>query len=244
MSNTLISPTTNTTLDESFRFEQSWFFPQLKQTIFLFTQFSGFQIIPILFKLDIKTLEYTQLFPVLQEDYNSLLNALSNISVEKITKANITFNSVLNKYLITYSGMDKNPNGSQPFVVNIKIINQNIPRLESVDIYKDGTIPTLPPLILNVHNSLVFTKDSLNNPILTNTSFSTVLPILNGTTSCEIIEKPTNGIVNTKEFVNITNNGFFTRTATPLPKPGTYQFNFSASNSAGTTYYCVTLVVS
>jgi hypothetical protein len=236
MSNTLIAPTTtNTTLDESFRFEQSWFFPQLKQTVFLFTQFVGSQIIPILFKLDIKTLEYTQLFPLLQEDYDSLLNVLSNVSVKKITKANITFNSVLNKFLITYSGLDRNPNGSQPFVINIKIVNQNIPKLESVDLYKDGTVPALPPLILNVHNSLVFTKDSLNNPILTNSNFSTPLPILNGTTSCAIINNPTGGTV------GITNLGFFT--ANNIPKPGTYQINFSASNAAGTTYYSVTLVV-
>jgi hypothetical protein len=235
MSNSLIAPTTNTTLDESFRFEQSWFFPQLKQTVFLFTQFVGFQIVPILFKLDIKTLEYTQLFPLLQEDYDSLLNILSNVLVKKITKANLTFNSVLNKFLITYSGMDTNPNGSQPFVVNIKIVNQNIPNLESIDIYKDGTTPTLPPLILDAQNSLIFTKDSLDNPILTNSNFSTVLPILNGTTSCAIINNPTGGTV------DITDDGIFT--ADNIPNSGTYQINFSASNAAGTTYYSVTLVV-
>ena len=235
MSNTLITPTINTTLDESFRFEQSWFFPQLKQTVFLFTQFVGFQIIPILFKLDIKTLEYTQLFPLLQEDYDSLLNVLNNVSVKTITKANITFNSVLNKFLITYSGLDRNPNVSQPFVVNIKIVNQNIPKLESVDIYKDGIVSALPPLILDVHNSLVFTNDSLNNPILTNSNFSTVLPILNDPTTCKIINNPTGGTV------DVTNDGIFT--ANDIPNPGTYQINFSASNVAGTTYYSVTLVV-
>jgi len=228
MSNTSnINSTTQ--LDNSFRFEQTWFFPQKKQLVSLFTRIVGFQILPILFNLDLTTLDYTQTFPLSEEDNNSLTEAFSNIKISSIKKAAITYNTVLKKYLITYIGLDGNTSNPQPFVINLKVTDWDLPKLESVDIYKDTTSfqsLNTPPVVLDVNNSLVFPNTPINTTV-----GPTYLPIFGYPTSCNIVSKPQG------TTASITNDGFITVT---IPSAGIYHFNFSATNNVGTTYYTAT----
>lgn len=228
MSNT---PNALTNLDTSFKFEKTWFFSEKKQLISLYTKIIGNQFIPLLFKLDLNTLEYVQIFPLYEEDSTAFVDVFKNLSFSALGKANITYNSLLKKYLLTYSGFDKNITSPQPFVVNFKITDWDLPKLESVDIYKDLTSfasSNTPPLVLDVNNKLVFTR------VPSNTDVNVQLPILNSPTSCKIIYNNTGG------SATITNDGYMT---VNIPTAGTHHINFSASNAVGTTYYDATFVV-
>ena len=230
MANNLIT-NVSTQLDSSFRFEQTWFFPQKKQLVSLFTRVVGFQILPILFNLNLNTLDYTQIFPLSQEDIAALGESFGNINISAVKKASITYNSTLKKYLITYVGLDGNPSNPQPFVINLKVTDWDLPRLESVDIYKDTTsfqTTNTPPLVLDVNANLVYTNIPINTVV-----GPIYLPILNNPTSCNMVSIPDGATA------SITNDGFMT---VSVPSNGIYHFNFSATNIVGTTYYTATFV--
>jgi len=164
----------NLHLSDKLRFEQNWFFPEKKETIFLYTTFNGDQLIPVLCKLDLNTLDYTQIFPLFQEDYTNLSQSLLNISVSEINKGVITYNTDSKKYLIVYSGLDNNPSNPQPFVLEFVLTDWDSPRLESIKIYKDTTSTQgilTPPLVLNVNANLMLTN------IQRGTNFGVQLPI-------------------------------------------------------------------
>jgi len=228
---TLVTKKIVNTLNSLFRFEQNWFFPQTKEVVFLFTQIVGFQFIPNLFKLNLNTLEYTQIFPLSQEDINNVGIALNNIRVASITRGTITYNSTIKKYLLTYTGLDNNPGGHQPFIINFKLTDWDLPRLESIDIYKDTVSyrnTKIPPLVLDVNNNLVFTN------VPSNTNVTVYIPILNNPTSCQIVSDPTGN-------ATITNDGYMTVNITT--GSGIYHVNFSATNNFGTSYYDATFIV-
>jgi hypothetical protein len=225
-------PSGITELDNSFRFEQNWFFPQTKEVISLYTRFKDSQVFPIMVKLDLNSLDYTQIFPLFQDDINNIISSLSgNIDIGEVTKGAVTYNSTIKKYLITYVGVDKNTIQPQPFVVNFNVTNWDLPRLESIDIYKDTTsfkpINT-PPLILDVNRSLVFQNVS------TNTLFVSSVSILGNPISVGTTDNYTGGTVSVSVDGTIT---------AMIPESGTYHVGISASNEVGTSYCAATFVV-
>ena len=222
-------------LDSNTKFEQTWFFPQQKQLIVLITELQGSSFIPRLYKLDIDTMDFSLIFPTAGEDLTNIANTLSQVSISPTQDliGALTHNNTLQKYVVTYSGMDTSVN-SQPVLINFEISNWDAPRLQSIDIYKDLTSQRkiTPPLILDVDNTLVFTN-STPYRVYVGVAFSITLPVIGGT-SYAITNDPTGQV-----SVNPT-TGVFSGTITTT---GIHQINFAVSNNIGTSYYSLTLVM-
>ena len=218
-------------LSNTNRFEQTWFLPQQKQLIVLMTNITDVTFNPTLFKLDLNTLEFTQIFPLLSADVANMNNAFAALG-NNVTNGTLTYNKELKTYLATYTGIRSFTN--EPFFVNIEITNWDLPTIQNIDVYTNTrgyNSPNSSPLIVDAN-------DNLTIGVSANTSFSRTVPVLYFSADSAVDLLGSNVLTAVIDQTNITFQSL------GISTPGIYQIPFALTNTTGTTNYsfCVTVV--
>lgn len=215
-------------LSDTMRFEQTWYFTQQKQVITLITRKQDQTFIPTLYSLDLNTLEFTQVFPILSADYVNLNSSLGGLG-NNITNGTLTYNSELKTYLVTYTGLDAI---YEPYFVNIEITNWDLPTIRSIDIYKNTSSRSelhSSPLIIDVN-------DTLSVGTSANVSFNRIVPVLYFPEGSTVKVLNSNNVVAVIDGTNVIFTGKFA-------KAGVYQVEFELTNTTGTTTYSLCVAV-
>lgn len=200
-----------------YRFEDTWFLPEEKRIISLYTVLSSFNFqrvfIPSLYELNLNNQQFKQVFP-LKEDAFAIQAALSSLNIQQVNTGSIYFNSTIKKYVVTYTCFDAENNFA---IINFEIDRRNDLELNKIDIYSEaytqsltGTPPscTCSSTILTADIGEYFSVDISNlfSPGVTFKSLSTV------------------------EGVDITSSGTVYGTISAF---NFYNFNFDVCNETG-----------
>ena len=208
--------------DDSFRFEQTWFLPQEKSLICMFTEISSNSFFPNLYSYDQNTGNFLKTFPIKSSDYNTLEQGLSAYNPQS---GKFCYNDSTRTYGITYHALDSN---DDVVFINIKLNRLEDLVLDTIDIYENRSayqINVMPPILLNYYLSAV--------PVTTNSSFAITVSALNNPTSYELIQ-----IGEGTNQISLSSSGTFTGI---LTSDGLYHVNYTISNEVGSTQYCLTL---
>jgi hypothetical protein len=207
-------------LNANRRFEQTWFMPESKKLITLFTGISSSNFYPELTEFDLSTKIYSQKFPTTITTSADLLNSLADVQFKTLSKAAIHYNRTKQMYLLTYQGTDVN---DKFFVVDFEIEQREIAVLNKINKYIDTTSSTdilEPPVAFN----------QFLNVINTGLNFSVQVSATNTPTSYTIVN-PISGIT-------VNNSGLFVGS---LSAQGLYHINYNVSNNIGTNTFCLTI---
>lgn len=201
-----------------FEFNQTWYHPAKKQIISLFTNTSANQFWPELYKVDIaRNQEYTKMFPSISDQ----LTICSETSALTANSGVITYNSLFDQYMITYSGFSQ----TGPFLAVLKVADEENLVLKSINIYKNSFANLFggPPAVSVQYLSSI--------PVTVLVPFSINIPATNNPTKF------------TTTSVNVSADNFGTFTGI-LPTNGLHHINYTVSNVVGSTNYCLTLSAS
>ena len=210
-------------LSSDFRFDQNWFFSKTKIITSLFTQLTGSNFFPVMYQLDISLKKLKKIFPLDSVNNSNLINGLSSLSIQTVSRGLLHYNSSLRTYLISYSGLDS---AGKLFVADFYIKEEDQLNLVKIDIYRDLFNPfaiNSPPIVLTPYLSTInvglfpfsVSVSATNNPF--------AYTLLNYTT----------------EMTVVTSGGYGVFTG--MLSAGLHHVNYTVSNNIGDSNYCLTL---
>lgn len=123
-------------LSQTLRFEQTWFFADIKKVVIFLTALSpgNDSFVPEFYELDLDTFVLQKVFPSTQMLTTAFQTALSNFSYSELSRGLLHYNPTSHKYLITYTGVTET---SGLFVINITVNSYEAYNFEKIDIYVD-----------------------------------------------------------------------------------------------------------
>ena len=207
------------------RFDQTWFFPENKKIVALFTNLSGTSFYPELMELDLNTRTYRKVFPNYLIPASKLVSesdGIGRVVVEQLDRGCLSYNNLQKSFLLTYKGVDEN---NKLFVVDF-IIEQE----------KDLIVKNLVVYIDNSNDERIEEP-----PAVSDEFFDTFITPLStfGTIQLSATNQPqTYKVLTFADNVTATNDGYFNYY---FEKAGLYQVNYEVSNIIGTSQYCLTL---
>ena len=214
------------TLSSNFKFEHNWVFSTEKTIYSLYTEISGTSFTPTINLLDLTETKLTKVFPS-AEDKQNLTKSLSSIKVSSLSRGNINYNQTLNTFLVTYTGIDTN---NKMFIVDFLLKKLDDLNLTKIDIYKD-----------------YYDESKINEPAIPNLEFLAPISISATDLSQEGITVTfVNDIAPTKiELLNYINEIEIIENETFKGNlsAGLYHINYTTTNIAGDSTYCLTLSV-
>ena len=205
-----------------FDFEQTWFLPQEKSVVTLFTETSTTAFYPSLYTYDLNTGLFVKIFPITSAEYNTLDTTLSAYTPKE---GRFTYNSSTRTYGITYHCTDAN---EDIVFVNLKLNRLEDLELASIDVYENRTSDqtnTMPPIVLTNYLSAI--------PVTANTTFNITVSSYNSPSTYSLINYGPGS-----NQVTLNSTGTFTGNLTSV---GLYHINYTISNDVGSTQYSLTL---
>lgn len=202
------------------RFEQTWFLPDVKKLITLYTVMSGGAFYPELTELNLSTKFYTTKFPNDNSNSYDVWNGVSDIQFETLSKAVMHFNETKQAYLLTYQGINAQ---GRLFVVNYEIAQTENLTLKSINRYIDD----------------ISTTAILEPPVVFNECLEVYNTTLTPTIQISATNNPTSYVITSGVTgISATNSGKFSGA---IPSPGLYHINYNVSNQIGSNTYCLTI---
>jgi hypothetical protein len=205
---------------DKFEFEQTWFLPEEKTIVCLFTETSASSFFPVLYTYNLNSSSFNKIFPTTQ--YNTLRTTLSSYTPKE---GRFVYNSSTRTYGITYNAKDVNDG---IVFINLKLKRLEDIELETIDVFENRNpyrVNTMPPILLTQYLSAI--------PVTINSTFSLEVSAYNNPTAYEIIQT-SSGVTE----LQVTSAGTFTG---KLTSDGIHHINYSISNDVGSTYYALTL---
>ena len=213
------------TNNNNHRFEQTWFFPEEKKIITLFTNLTAKSFYPELTELNLDTKTYKTIFPASSSlDAKQIISPLSGIGfieIGELKKGCLNYNKTQQTYLITYNGKESS---QSPFVVDFEVEQRDQAVLKEINVFLDN-VSAEPPVVLSQYLQV------FNVPI--NTTSVVSVSATNNPTNYSVLNYQTN--------VTVTSAGNFNLY---FDVPGLYHVNYQVSNNAGTNNFCLTLSAS
>jgi hypothetical protein len=160
------------TLNEKLRYEQTWFFTEIKKAIVLLTSIDSNSgtFVPRFYDLDLEVHTLQEIFPVTETESNNFVNSLDGFTFKELSRASIHYNPSSLKFLVTYTGLTDE---DKPFVINITVNAYENYSFEKVKIYVDQptNVFCLPPIFtsprfVTAGNGMNFSLQGIasNNP--------------------------------------------------------------------------------
>jgi len=202
---------------------ETWFSPKEKNIYVTVIELSSGYITPKLYKYQLQNQNLTQVFPISNEDKDSLIQ-LVGLNAHKISKPVITYHETQRSFVYSFTTTNNN---NQDTIVELHIKNTGSePRLININIY----VPELEALPPTISEALKFNVP-LNSPfakqLLTNSSTANFKPI------------------NFPSWARLSSNGRFV--CQPRVIQGAarqvYNLEFEVSNFAGSAYYSLLINV-
>jgi hypothetical protein len=206
-------------------FDQTWFFPENKKIVALFTNLSGTSFYPELMELDLNTRTYKKVFPNYLFSNTKLVSpneGIGNIHIKEVDRGCLSYNNLQKSFLITYKGVDQN---DKLFVIDYIIEQEKDLIVKNLVVYIDKS------------NELLIEEP----PFVSDSFFDTFVVPLSTFGTIEILagNQPTSfNVLTVANNVTATNNGHFNYY---FENAGLYQVNYQVSNAIGTSQYCLTL---
>lgn len=211
-------------LDSKVRYEKSWFFSTEKKVVILVTEFlevkSNTNFYPYLYELDLNTNKLRTIFELTPGSMRDIFFK------NKLTCA-FSYDKTVNKFLITYSGIDVITD--RLFLLDYYINNEPVCRLHKCVLYEDRINENeiiIPPFVSHQYLTTFV--------VGANTSFNINIPATNNPTTVNILN-------NTSVFANVS-AGIINFRGTV--QRGVYHVNYSLQNKTGESIYCLTLQTS
>lgn len=207
-------------LNESRKFERTWFLTDSKKLITLYTVVSGTGFYPELTELDLSSKLYTRKFPNNISNSYEVLSSVSDIQPQSLSRAALHFNNATQRYLITYQGVKQD---GRLFFVDYEIAQTEAMTLKTVNRYIDNISSTTilePPVVL----------DQYLEPYNASLTPTIQVSATNNPTSYTI----TSGV----SGITVSNSGLFSGT---LASAGLYHINYNVSNEIGSNTFCLTI---
>jgi hypothetical protein len=190
---------------------ETWFSPDKKIVTVSTISLSSFAVLPELYQLDLVNNTLLKVFPTRNADINDL-KTLESLKLTQVDEPCLSYNSLVNEFLFTFTGTDSNNN---KHIVVVTIENFTDPYLKSVQIFSPAL--TLNPPVIN---------DELIIQAKLNTPFNIRFNAENPPVTYFPVVKP--------RWLRLSNSGRFTGTPTIS---GTYYATFKVSNNNGSTFY-------
>jgi len=211
---------------------ETWFFPQEKEVFISIGNLrsnitQSLKFLPELYQLDLNTQNFKKVFPINQNDLNTLNNLSSQfVQFIEIQPPTLSYNNLTKQFLFSVLATNTNNKNTLTEIYLNTVPNISI---DKIVFYQPPTELKYPPII---EHSL-FTSITLS-PTSTNTALNFTCTPSNGSA----IFRP----VNLPSWVRLSTNGLFT--GTPPNTTNIYNAEFTATNSTGPAYYNLIISVS
>lgn len=205
---------------------ETWFLPERKATITSVCGLVGGVLTPELYQLDLNSQIIKKIFPVVDEDKETL-QKLADLNLVYIDPPTLSHNSLKKEYLLVILGKDET---NKDVIIELKIKDLPVVVLDEITVYTpvERTAVSTPPVIYQ------------NLTVDIETDAFTIANALNF--QCIAENTPAEySISSGPDWIFLTKNGLFY--GTPPPVSGKYYTTFTVTNAAGPVYYTLTVNV-
>ena len=111
---------------------ETWFFPQEKQLIISVCGLSAGALTPQLYRLDINTRTFSNIFPTIPSDISTISNSLTSLNLTNFDTPVLSYDSLSKQYTMSMFCYN---NSNNKFIVELTISGTDTPALISINVY-------------------------------------------------------------------------------------------------------------